>query len=183
MIKKLEIRGIKEAIRSINKTVNFHSYALLSLGGFTRDYMIKIIKERKRRGIGKGRLERAIKVHERRYGGGMYIVGVGKISMLPKYWKVVDKGGYIPPATVGFFKDGEPPDPALANYGQDTWTHVGGNWATVQGGGGYGAYGVAAYYMKPKSPIRPMRYVQLTNDWINLIWSRYWKENKGLDVV
>lgn len=97
-----------------------------------------------------GRLENSIEAELLGSTGGIHI-GIGRITSLPPYWEVLNDGGYIPPANIGFFGDGEAP---RAGGAGQKWTHT-----------GYSEYGFENnFLMTPTKAIKPMHYIELTND-------------------
>lgn len=87
-------------------------------------------------------------------------VGVGnKAEMTSKapYWKVVNYGGIIPPSAIGSFGEGNAPDRSLVGKGTEPWFS-----------------GRDGFFMKPKTPIRPMNFIETTINQISAKWSRFW---------
>lgn len=80
------------------------------------------------------------------------IIGIGRISTLKAeapYWEVLDVGGYIPPANIGYFTSGsglsgDKTFPESGITGQN-WIHTG--------------KGQGSFFMKPKSPIEGIDYI------------------------
>jgi hypothetical protein len=127
-----------------------------------------VIKKSRRRGPSRSgnRMSKSIK----KYRGGKgisYWVGIGKVlemDTLAPYWRVINYGGFIPPPSVGYFGDHNPPDAGLVGQGYEPWTE-----------------GADGFYMIPKSAIRPMNFVETTQNWFASYWKRYWaKEFKKL---
>lgn len=93
--------------------------------------------------------------------------GIGKMSemdSLAPYWRAVNYGGIVPPASVGWFGDGNPPDASKIGKGTEPFTEVRGALGGSSFGGGS--------HMTPKSPIRPMNFIQNTIQ--NIRWSDFW---------
>jgi hypothetical protein len=73
-------------------------------------------------------------------------VRIGNIAGFPKgedgrdYWNAFNDG-WLPPANSGFFGDGEAPSPEKSGQ---KWTHTGKD-----------------FYMQPKKPIEPLKYVDI----------------------
>jgi hypothetical protein len=78
-------------------------------------------------------------------------IGIGRITNLPRYWEVINDGGYVPPPNIGYFGDHQPPTPGGSG---DTWTHTGRTEMGFE----------EIFTMFPSTPIRPMKYIEVTND-------------------
>jgi len=141
------------------------------IGNDTKDKFRDVISAHRKRGPSRSgnRLAKSIKVHQRDLGIAK-IVGVGNKNIMNNeapYWSVVNYGGYVPPAAVGWFGAGNAPDPAMAGRGTEPWHDVKG----VGGGSSFGG----GVWMFPKAPIRPMNFIQTT---INLTvnrWRGFWR--------
>jgi len=97
-----------------------------------------------------GRLENSITSELLSSVSGVHI-GIGRISNLPKYWEVINDGGYVPPANIGFFGDGNPP---ITGGAGEKWTHTGRSEFGFEN----------SFLMFPNKAIKPMHYIELTND-------------------
>lgn len=97
-----------------------------------------------------GRLENSIESELLNTIGGVHI-GIGRISNLPKYWEVINDGGYVPPANIGFFGEGNPP---ITGGAGEKWTHTGKSEFGFEN----------QWLLTPSKPIQPMHYIELTND-------------------
>lgn len=108
-------------------TVPFMQEQLIALANVVKDTMRSLIEQRKRkRYADKDSLEKAINVDIVMQTPSSLIVGIGKISTLPLYWKALNDG-FTPPTinkliAGGSFSDGAP-DPAKS----------GGIWYAGQG--------------------------------------------------
>ena len=102
--------------------------------------------------------------------GDIIHVGVGDKRILNTkypYWKVVNKGGFIPSATFGFFSHGERPNSAYAGTGAGSSLWHRRDWSS-------GSRGV--FFMKPKNPIPAMNYIGKTKTWARRSWRTKWKQ-------
>jgi len=159
---EVKVEGLKEAINSV-KALNKHiARGMVILADYTVQKMRDNIKKSVRR-HSTGRLANSI---NRRIGhsGKIFWVGVGEISKLPRYWAVLEFGGYVPLSTVNYGVRGEfektgSPLPELAGKGTE-------RWITKKDG---------KYLLKPKSPIRPLRYIKHTIDWLRAVWNPFWR--------
>lgn len=129
-----------------------------------------VISSHRRRGPSRSgnRMAKSIKVHEKDLGI-IKIAGVGDTNVMnaeAPYWKVVNYGGIVPPAAVGWFGDGNPPDSSMAGQGREPWHNVQGALGGSSFGGGV--------WMKPKNPIRPMNFIQTTINMTINRWAGYW---------
>jgi hypothetical protein len=128
-------KGIDRLVRFIeNSTRNYYEgqSAMADLGEKIRDNMRENIQSSKKRpDKGSHNLENAIesRVVDSTHG---IVVGIGEITRLEKdapYFEVLDIGGYIPPANLGYFTSGsgmsgDRAKPTSGASGQ-TWTHTG----------------------------------------------------------
>lgn len=116
------------------------------LGHHVADNMRETINSSKKRpDKGTQRLENAITAETLETTGGVE-VGIGKIQKLKEeapYFEVLDGGGYVPPANVGFFGDNMRA-PEAGGYGED-WKHTG--------------KGSGFYFMKPMKAIEGIHYI------------------------
>lgn len=127
---------------------------ILAVSRLTRTVMRKAIQNNAHRHT-TGKLAKHINV-EQSDTPDTFFVGVGNIDLLnsvAKYWYVVNYGKrfdtgvpYIPPAFSGSF-GGNAPDSSLAGIGSDRATKDG------------------QFSIKPKKPIRPLRYIQAGLNW------------------
>jgi len=158
MIKiNFEVKGLNEAINDVKKLLYAVDRGLVLLGDATVEKMRENIKKSAHR-YSSGRLGNSIKRYIG-HTGKIFWVGVGKISELPKYWAVCEWGGYIPPANLGYFEETGKPISALRGKGTERWIHTGNR---------------KDFLLKPKTPIRPLRYIFHTVQWVRRIWSGYW---------
>jgi hypothetical protein len=95
------------------------------LGHHCADHMrVTIDSSRKRPDKGTHKLENAITAETLTTTAGVE-VGIGNIDKLKQeapYYEVIDRGGYVPPANLGYFGEGERPE---AGKNGQTWTHTG----------------------------------------------------------
>ena len=161
----IKVVGINDAISSLEEIVQGIGDATSLLGETTAEKMQSVIMKSYKRGSkGTHKLAKSVEKHEWwSIKGQIQYVGVGKISDMPIYWAVVNYGGYTPPANFGYFPSGGP-NKGLTGKGKEFWTHTG----TIGGGN---------FRMVPKSPIRPMNYIEKTLNWVYSVWSSYWKSN------
>jgi hypothetical protein len=159
---------IKTNIKVIGKTPKEMQYAvhqkaeelksnLLALGVQARDLMRSSIAAGVHR-KGHGKLENSIDVEVTTDTMGNFVVGVGNIANLPPYWYVLNYGvrwdtgePYIPPATHGYFNGNQPPYAELVGRGSDEFTHNAGG-----------------YLMEPRTPIRPINYIEIAENLVKL---------------
>ena len=108
-------------------TVPFMQEQIIALANVVKDTMRSLIEQRKRKRFAeKSTLEKAINVETVLQTSTNLIVGIGKISELPLYWKALNDG-FTPPTInklveLGSFSDGAP-DPSKS----------GGIWYAGQG--------------------------------------------------
>jgi len=105
-------------------------------------------------------------------------IGVGNKQVLDEkhpYWKIVNKGGFTPSPTFGFFAEGSSrsrPDSAyrgpnvsgggwLSEWKRETWSSKSNN----------------VFMMVPKNPIPAMNFIGKTNAWTNIKWNTQWKKD------
>ena len=167
----IKVTGIDESIRSVEQLVNGVSQRMSDLGLDTVEFMRTTIHNSAKRGS-MGNLGNAIRKYQG-YFGPVEWVGVGLIDELNQkapYWSVVNYGGYVPPANIGMFENTGAPDSSLTGRGTEVWHHVGTAAA---------AYGLNFWFMRPKSPIRPMNYIESTLSFLSVVWQTYF----GLGAV
>jgi hypothetical protein len=168
----IQIVGLENAMRVMQSTIESIEVGMKALGEKTATHMGEVIKSSAKRGS-TGNLAKYIKAEDGRDGIN-YWVGVGNIKLLSQpnhapYWKVVNYGGYVPPANIGMFEDTGAPDGQYAGgTGKERWLHT---------GVGGEAMGMKFWYMKPKSPIRPMNYIQTTVSWLSVSMVNYFSES------
>ncbi len=134
--------------KEVDAKIHFELQAkLVELGEQTAIRMGEIIKSSIKRPGSSGLLENSIKSYLLNDVGGVSI-GIGKIDELPRYWEVINSGGYIPPANIGFFDGGAP----VKGGSGEQWHHTGGQ-------GGF----EKSYFIHPKKPIEPVKYVDIAN--------------------
>jgi hypothetical protein len=139
--------------QDINDRIHFEfQQRLVELGEEAAEKMKEIIRTNATRKPTTGRLENSIDSEIISDVAGVTI-GIGKISKLPIYWEVVNDGGYIPPPNIGAFDSGAP-DKSLLGKGTEQWHRTGGVEQI---------YGFEQlYFLNPKTPIKAMNYIQLT---------------------
>lgn len=127
-------------MKDVNDKIHFEfQEKLVELGEETAARMGILIKAAAKRPI-TGTLEDSIKSEILNSTGGVEI-GIGRISDLPRYWEVLNDGGYIPPANLGYFPGHTAPIPGGTG---ETWTHTGNN---------------EDFLMIPKKPMTPVLYI------------------------
>lgn len=168
MINSINFRaiGIKEATDSVAKLVKDIDISTIKLGEDTASYMQTTITNQAKRGSTR-KLAKSIKSY-RVIDENVVFVGVGKISVLPAYWFVVNYGvsyrtgmPYIPPANLGYFPGWTAP--ITQNKGYEAWTHTGKS---------------VDFLMTPKNPIAPMNYIEITLAWVYSVYNRYFTKTK-----
>lgn len=111
--------------------------------------------------------------------GDIINIGVGNKKLLNTqypYWKIIDKGGFIPSATFGFFgHGGERGRPNSAYAGTGVGIQL---WNRREWGRGMGGI----FLLKPKNPIPPMNYIGKTKAWTNIQWNTKWKK-EIIDII
>jgi hypothetical protein len=76
--------------------------------------------------------------------GKQLIIGIGNVQKMTQqapYWEVLDRGGYVPPANLGYFGTGNPP---VAGGNGEAWTHTG---------------NTSDFLMIPHNPIEGIDYI------------------------
>lgn len=131
------------------------------MGKKLTSYMQSYVNSNRHREGGTGNLAKAIKFYGKT-GAGFISWGIGKISYLTTkvpYWYVVNYGfmttgeRFIPKGGLGYFNGGRAPDSSLIGSGTERW-HGTETEATL--GENFG------FYLKPKTPVRPINYIQAT---------------------
>ncbi len=129
-------------------------YEAFNLGAVLLRYMQSYINANRKRSGGSGRLAKSINLHKQT-GAGMIAWGIGHIPTLQNkvpYWYVLNygkmfRGGLFIPGKgkgmMGSF-EGNRPDVSMKGKGTQRWINDG------------------QYYMKPKTPIRPINYIEST---------------------
>lgn len=131
-------------IQDVDKRIHFEMQSkLVDSAKATAELMKKIIKSSIKRDGSTGKLENSINVELLNTEAGVHI-GIGRITNLPPYWQVIDEGGYIPPANLGYFGNTEAPQ---AGKSGEKWTHTGDR---------------TDFLMIPKKLIEPIRYVEIS---------------------
>lgn len=107
--------------------------------------------------------------------GDMIHIGIGNKQVLNAtypYWKVVNKGGFTPSPTFGFFGHGDRPNSAYAGtgVGKQLWHRP------------YDPGGPHIFYMVPKNPIPAMNYIGKTSAWTRIQWNTKWKQEILRDI-
>ena len=98
--------------------------------------------------------------------GDTFTVGVGDINNLNnnfRYWRVINNGGYVPPANLGYFSDGAP----INGGSGKLWTHT-------------GQKGKGNFFMKPKKPIEGKHYLEEAKAWYTPRWERFVMKAHGI---
>ena len=133
-------------LKEINGKIHFEfQEELVKTCEATAELMRQTIKDSIKRPGSTGKLENSIQSEVLDSTGGIKI-GIGKISELPIYWEVLNNGGYVPPANLGYFGDNNSPK---AGASGEQWTHTGKS---------------SDFLMKPKKPIEPVRYVEISEE-------------------
>jgi len=137
----------------------------------SREYMVNIIRQNKKRAGSAGLLEETIKVEEGKSTGifGDKVVGVGNIAELNQYtpyWALLNYGGMVPmraQVVPGYFNGNLPPLGGLAGTGIGTeqFFHVPkGSSSTLTG---------KSYLMIVDSPIKAVNYIEKTKAHLSTI--------------
>lgn len=105
-----------------------------------------------------------------------YVLSIGNVDFLNKfarYWKVLNYGGYTPPATYGYFGRGKAPGSTVR--GREVFHHTNGylgmnpyTWKNRKNG--MSSYGNSSRLI-PKKPITPMYYLNDMAKWFNMYMS------------
>lgn len=135
--------------------------ALKSLADMSVDVMRKIIKTQAKRKPTTDQLESAIDSELIEDNRDRLSYGVGNITILDdmaRYWRVVNWGGWIPPATIGYFDNYKPP---IAGMTGERWYYRPSEASSDP---------FARFIMIPKKPIPPMNYIEKTGYWIANNW-------------
>ena len=152
-------KGYIELSRDIDFQFITIENGLVALGEETKTHMQTIIQTSKKRSGSKNELENSIRVHKQKITANRIDVGVGKKSELPKYWAVINYGGYSGAALSGKKVPGSfggsPPNPSYKGTG------IGHEKYDYARGG--------PYFMKVESPIMAMNYIDKTIVWANTI--------------
>jgi len=129
-------------------TVPYAQEQLIAVAEVVRDSMRSIISNRKiNKNKSQSKLEKAINVDIIGQGTRVLMVGIGRITELPPYWKALNEG-FTPPTigksvAVGSFSDGAPDS-----------TKSGGNWNVGQG--------VSTFFDKKiHKSVAPFNYIDL----------------------
>jgi len=139
-------KGLDNLIRYIENNLVYGEAqeGIVELGKKTADHMKYTIGSSKKRPSMTDRLENNINSEILNSVGGVE-VGIGRISQLKTnapYFEVLDQGGYVPPANLGYFL-GNPSAPTPGGSGQ-VWIHSGDN---------------KDYLMTPKKAIEGIDYI------------------------
>jgi hypothetical protein len=116
---------------------------LVELGELTAERMGEIIQESIKRPPAEGILEKSIQSEILNSTGGV-MIGIGRVINLPPYWEVLNDGGYLPPSTVGYFGEGNPP---IKGASGEKWTDDS-----------------SQYPMTPKKLTEPVKYIEISNE-------------------
>jgi len=83
------------------------------------------------------------------------------------YWRVINNGGYIPQANLGFFGHFKRPDKNFAGTGVGTevWHGLTDTQYTWD----------RAYFIQPKNPVPALNYIGKTKVFVNTNWNSKWK--------
>lgn len=139
----------RDYLMELTKAIESLDGFLAQSGEVAQSAMQNHIKKTKKRTPSKNTLENSIKIYKRKKSGSLYVVGVGKFSYLDAhapYWRVLDKGGVVPPKKVGFFGGSNPP---MSRY---RGTGVGTERFTEDLNG---------FVMTPKNPIPAFKYIRV----------------------
>jgi len=131
-------------IKEVDDKIHFEFQAkVVELGELTAIRMQEIIKSSIKRAGSTGRLENSIDSTVLNSTGGVE-VGIGDTSKMPPYWEVLNDGGYVPPANLGYFGEGKPPQRGVTG---EQWTHTGDS---------------SNFLMIPRKPIEPVNYIGIS---------------------
>lgn len=150
----LQISGLSEHIKDLNQKKKDIDPLLKKIATESRNIMKAYIKPRRKAST--GTLKRSIRVKKQNLGKGIVSYIVGDIKDLPEYWKVVNYGGYVPPATRGFFGNKQAPK---VGGGKDRFHHTAGK----------------NYFIKPNKAIKPMRFIEKTHTAVARKFDSFWK--------
>lgn len=178
---KVEVakNDIPKLIKDIDLEISKVKAGVDVLGQSTAEKLKENIEKPTHRGSVAKELSNAITV-EKIIFGDYYGVGIGRIDKLPVWWAVFEWGGYVPLSTVsygtlGYFESRGMPLSEFAGTGKgdERWIHTGDK---------------KDFYMKPRYPIKPHRYLYYTVRWLRQVWSSYWIKNtlipiKGLKFI
>jgi hypothetical protein len=131
-------------VKEVDDKIHFEFQAKVAdLGELTALRMQEIIKSSIKRAGSTGRLENSIDSTVLNSTGGVE-VGIGDTARMPIYWEVINDGGYIPPANLGYFGEGKPP---ISGGNGEQWTHTGSK---------------NDFLMVPRKPIEPVNYIGIS---------------------
>ncbi len=156
---KFNVREIIDT--TIRKDWFLFQLEAMKLGFVTKRFMKKYININRKRSGGTGNLARTIKMKKISNIPGVVGWGIGFIPTLNKkapYWYVLNYGAttsgekFIPPPSRGHF-DGSRPNSSLRGKGKDRWRS--GVESTLGESLGY--------LMIPKTPIRPINYIDASD--------------------
>lgn len=151
---KLKISDLKVHVKELKQKKKDIEPLLKKIATESRDIMKSYIKPRRKGST--GNLKRSIKVKKQNLGKGIISYIVGDVNDLPEYWEVVNYGGYIPPATRGYFGNKQSPK---ASGGKDRFHYTAGK----------------NYFIEPKKAIKPMRFIEKTHTAVARKFDSYWK--------
>jgi len=138
-------------MKEVNDKIHFEfQERLVELGEETAIRMGEIITDNTKR-YSSGKLANNIKSEILSSTGGVRI-GIGNINTLKQnapYFEILNSGGYVPPANLGFFM-GDPTFPTQSGAGQ-TWIHTGDS-------------GKGNYLMRPHKAIEGISYIEIASE-------------------
>lgn len=149
-------KGLENLIKSIENISFVRAEAeIATVADKTVAHMQNTIQENKKRpDLGTHKLENSIDWDEvLNIPGKKLIVGIGNIDKIKSeapYFEVLDAGGYVPPANIGYFTSGsgmsgDKTPPEAGSSGQN-WVHTGKE--------------KGSFYMKPKKAIEGIDYIE-----------------------
>lgn len=161
-VKITPIFSTKEIVSStIRKSWFEYQYRAFLLGDQIHKYMQSFINSHRRRAGGSGNLARSINLRKST-GVGYIFWGIGDIGLLmakAPYWYVTNFGKkitgelFVPPASTGSF-GGNPPISTMRGKGTEKWTHPG------------------KYFMRPKTAVRPINYIQASRHKLDIAFNK-----------
>jgi len=160
MLKEIKITpkfNVKEIMdTTIRKDWFIFQAEAYELGNQLLPYIQTYINAHRKRTGNTGNLADSM-TFEGQTGAGFISWGIGNIDLLNSrapYWYVINYGrkvtgeAFIPPATTGYFGQGNKPDSQQAGAGTERWHYAGGRGA--------------GFFMKPTHVVRAMNYIQAT---------------------
>lgn len=150
-ITRISQKGPEDFIKEMDVLEKNIDKGLKQMAEQVRDNMFAAINDRTKRSSS-GNLQKHIKVEKIPNG-----YGIGNQEVLDanaEYWRVVNYGGYVPPANLGYFEGHTPP----GARGKDAWTHTGDK---------------KDFLMVPKRPIVGIRYIEKAAHWLSNRWKSW----------